>query len=76
MCSVYREGRAVRVLVVANGTRADCPIVNYGGVGGVLVGMEPAMWPVRRELMQFPGLLQMVRGHAPEIRCLKLSTES
>jgi len=76
MCIVHREGHGLFISVTASGRRADCPVVNYGGVGVVLVGMEAESWPIRRELTDFPGLLQMVRAYAPEIRCLKLSTES
>ena len=76
MCSVHREGSGVFICVTVSGRRADCPVVNYGGVGVVLVGMEPEMWPIRRELTEFPGLLQMVRAFDERIRCLKLSTES
>lgn len=76
MCTVHRVGNAVFIDVTANGKHVDCPVMNYSGVGVVLVGMEPDMWAVRRELTEFPGLLQMVRAHDERIVCLKLSTES
>lgn len=76
MCIVVKVGNSVQIHASVNGVTADCPVVNYGGVGVVLVGMEPMFWPIRRELLQFPGLLQMVRAYDPKIVCLKLSTES
>lgn len=75
MCAVERFGASVCIRVVVSGSpEVTCPVVNYGGVGMVLAPQTP--WSIRKELKEFPGLLQMVRAYDARIVCLKLSAES
>lgn len=75
MCTVERLGQSVVIRVRVNGSpEVTCVVVNYGGVGVVLAPCEP--FGIRKELQEFPGLLQMVKAHDARIVCLKLSTES
>ena len=75
MCTVERLGQCVCIRVRVNGSpEVTCVVVNYGGVGMVLAPCEP--FGIRKELKEFPGLLQMARAYEPAIRSLALSTES
>ena len=62
---------AVCIHVDVQGKQAECPVTyERNGIGLVVA---PIDFAIRKQLLEFPGLLQMVRAYDERISCLKLS---
>jgi hypothetical protein len=65
------ESHQICIHVDVGGHQAECPVTReLGGIGLVVAPCDHA---IRKMLLTFPGLLQMVRAHDPRISCLKMS---
>ncbi len=73
MCKVYYAPGVseIRIHVDIDGHQCECPVVYQRcGIGLVVAPIDHA---IRKHLLEFPGLLQVVRAHDERISCLKLS---
>jgi hypothetical protein len=72
MCKVYRVGDDVRVHVDVDGKQCECPVklVREHGIGLIIAPIDHA---TRRELLNFPGLAQMIRSFDHRMTSIKLS---
>ena len=71
MCKVYRAGEDVRVHVDVEGKQCECPVILERG--GIALIVAPIDHAIRKDIIETPGLLQVVRSLLPGASRLKLS---
>lgn len=73
MCKVYLVvgSHEVRCHVDAGGKQAECPIIKQRDGIGLIVA--PIDHDIRKDILNTPGLLQVVRSYMPGVSCLKIS---
>lgn len=62
----------IRIHVDAGGKQCECPVL-YVPVGSVGLIVAPIDHEIRKDLLEMPGLLQILRTYDQRISCLKLS---
>ncbi len=73
MCKVYLVvgTHDVRIHVDVEGKQAECPVLRErDGVGLIVAPIDHA---IRKDILNTPGLLQVVRSYLPGVSCLKIS---
>lgn len=71
MCKVYQSLGRLIIHVEVAGKDCECPVtLRHDGIGLIDAPIDHA---IRRDLLEMPGLLQIVRSYEPRIKNLKIS---
>lgn len=73
MCKAYLVPgtHEVRLHVDAEGKQAECPVSKTHD--GIALIVAPIDHDIRRDILNTPGLLQIIRSMMPGAACLKIS---